>query len=163
MMGKTPWAALALAAMALCLTTAAPAQGKNLHQAMKEMAADIKAHHQAAGRSTTSPPTQPLGSSKTVNFTLPLKKGQGQDSVNEYCLGYTLKCVAAVKNPENTYSGKVSTSAGSQVAFTGKKNGQPLEMTLPTSFWGDTTFSLLLQALDEPFPGQAQVVLTCSY
>ncbi|MCF8064884.1 MAG: hypothetical protein K9K36_06560, partial [Desulfarculaceae bacterium] len=147
----------------LCLAAAMPAQAKGMHQAMKEMAADIKAKHQAAGRSETAPPSKPLGSSKTVHFTLPMKKGQGRNSVDQYCMGYTLKCVARVKNPDNTYSGKVSTSEGSNVDFKDKKNGEPLELTLGTSFFGDTTFSLFMWAQDDPFPELAQVVLTCSY
>ncbi|MBU4565764.1 MAG: hypothetical protein KMY53_17330 [Desulfarculus sp.] len=154
---------LILAILALGLAAAAPAQGKDLHQAMKEMAADIKAKHQAAGRDATKPPSQPLGSTKTVRFVLPMKAGQGSDSVNEYCMGYTLNCVARVKDPYNTYSGKVSTSEGGQVVFSGKKSGEPLEMTLPTSFFGDTTFSLFMRAQDAPFPEKAQVELTCSY
>ncbi|MBU1275437.1 MAG: hypothetical protein KJ720_08680 [Proteobacteria bacterium] len=161
MMGKTPWAALALAVLALGL--AAPAQGKDLHQAMKEMAADIKAQHQAAGRSNKTPPTQSLGSTKTVSFILPMKAGQGRDSVSQDCLGYTLRCTAVVRGPHNIYSGKVATSEGGKVEFTGKKDGQPLEMTLPTAFWGGTTFSLFMRAQREPFPERAEVALTCSY
>ena len=163
MMNKLPWKVLILAALTLGLAAVAPAQAKGMDQAMKEVAADIKTKHQAAGRSATTPPSKPLGSSKTVHFSLPMKGGKGHTSVGEYCMGYTLTCVATVKNPDNTYSGKVSTSEGSQVDFSGKKNGEPLEMTLQTSFLGDTTFSLFMWALDDPFPEEAFVELTCSY
>lgn len=163
MMSKLVYKIIVLSALLLCLAAAAPAQSKGMGQAMKEVAADIKTKHQAAGRSDKAPPSKPLGSSKTVNFSLPMDKGKGHTSVNEYCMGYTLKCVATVKNPDNTYSGKVSTSQGSQVDFSGKKNGQPLELTLQTSFFGDTTFSLFMWAQDAPFPEKAQVELTCSY
>ena len=162
-MQRTAVIVLVLAAITLALGPASTALAKDLKQAMKEMATDIKAKHQAAGRDATKPPSQALGSSKTVNFTLPMKAGQGQDSVNQYCLGYTLTCVATVKGPHNTYSGKVSTSEGTQVNFADQKNGQPLNMTLPTSFFGDTTFSLFMRALDEPLPEKAEVELTCSY
>lgn len=163
MPSKLIYKTLALAVVILTLAGAAPAQSKDMHQAMKEMAADIKAKHQAAGRDATKPPSQPLGTSKTVRFVLPMKAGQGSDSVNEYCMGYTLKCVARVKDPYNTYSGKVSTSEGGQVVFSGKKSGEPLEMTLPTSFWGDTTFNLFMRAQEAPYPEKAFVELTCSY
>ena len=161
--GKLWWKTWVLVFLILSLAAAAPAQSKGMHQAIKEMASDIKAKHQAAGRSLKEPPAEPLGSAKTVSFSLRMDRGQGRSSANEYCLGYTLTCVATVKGPRNTYSGVVSTSEGSQVDFKGKKNGEPLDMTLQTSFWGDTTFSLFMRAQDEPWPEKAEVELTCSY
>ncbi|MCB2193657.1 MAG: hypothetical protein KQI62_18930 [Deltaproteobacteria bacterium] len=162
-MSKPIYRILALSIFSLALVVAVPAQSKGMGQAMQQVASDIKAKHHAAGRSVKTPPSKPLGSSKTVHFSLPMQGGKGHTSVGEYCMGYTLKCVATVKDPDNTYSGKVSTSQGSLVDFKGMKNGAPLELTLQTSFWGETTFSLYMWAEDDPFPEAAQVEMTCSY
>jgi hypothetical protein len=152
----------ALLAGAAGLALAAPPAG-DLHHAAKALADDIKAQRHAQGLSDQARPTKKLGSSKTVRFKLPMKKGQGSDQTSVYCFGYTLDCTARVVGPNNTYSGKVTTSEGSQVNFAGKRAGQPLKLTLQTQFWGDTTFGVLMEANEKPWPSEAVVELVCSY
>lgn len=138
-------------------------QAKSLHEALRDIARDIKTKRHAQGLADSVQPRKALGSVKTVAFKLPLKNGQGQDSDREYCFGYTLKCRATVTEPVNTFSGTVSSSEGSQVKLQDLKTGQPLTMTMQTQFFGDTTFRVHLQAQDRPYPPEVKVELTCSY
>ncbi len=155
-----------LGCLALVLATAlsAPAaRADSLHRALKHIAGDIKDKRRAQGLADDVKPKKPLGSSKTVSFKLAMKDGVGQDSDSEYCFGYTLKCVAVVRKPINTFSGEVSSSGGGRVVFKDMKSGTPLHVTLQTDFLGDTTFKVHLRAQDEPYPHEIKVHLTCSY
>ena len=135
----------------------------DLHHATKAIADDIKSQRHAQGLDDQAKPNKTLGSQKTVRFRMPMKNGKGRDQADAYCFGYTLKCVARVKGPANTYSGQVSSSEGSQVRFKGKKAGDPLELTLDTAFLGDTTFAVVMEAGDTPWPEEAVVELVCKY
>ena len=151
--------------LAFALALAAPdlARAGSLHKALRHIAQDIKTKRHAKGLADDQKPKKPLGSSKTVTFTLALKHGEGRDSDSEYCFGYTLKCVAEIRKPMNTFSGRVSSSGGGEVKFKDMKSGTPLHVTLGTDFFGDTTFKVHLKAQDQPYPDKIKVHLKCSY
>ncbi|MCB2228587.1 MAG: hypothetical protein KQH53_18065 [Desulfarculaceae bacterium] len=158
---------LAILALALMAGGAARAAGNepvgHLHEATKALADDIHAQRQAQGIPDQAQSKQALGSQKKVRFRLPMNAGKGKDTASAYCFGYTLNCTARVVGPANQYSGKVTTSEGSKVEFKNQKAGDPLDMTLHTGYFGDTTFSVIMEAGSEPWPGEAVVELVCSY
>ncbi len=147
--------------LAIAAWAAEPA--KDLHHAAKALAQDIKAKRHAQGIPDQAKPQKALGSSKTVRFKLPMNQGKGSDEAKAYCFGYTLNCKATVVGPVNTYSGRVSTSEGSLVDFRKHQAGQPLDMTLQTSFFGDTSFGVVMEAGEQPWPSEAVVELVCTY
>jgi len=150
--------------LAIAVPAAGPAeQAGDMHHAAKALARDIKAKRHAQGMADGDKPTKALGSSKTVRFKLLMNQGKGSDEARAYCFGYILHCKATVIGPKNTYSGQVSTSEGSQVKFDKHRAGQPLDMTLHTSFFGDTAFGLVMEATERPWPVEAVVELVCSY
>lgn len=157
-------AALALgAALAASAGATASEPVGDLHHAAKSLAQDIHAQRRAQGIPDQAQGNKALGSQKTVRFRLPMKAGKGSDQASAYCFGYTLSCVARVVGPANHYSGKVTTSEGSAVEFKDQKAGAPLDLTLQTGYFGDTQFTVVMEAGKAPWPEEAVVELVCSY
>ncbi|MCF8034174.1 MAG: hypothetical protein K9K66_16010 [Desulfarculaceae bacterium] len=151
-------------ALAMAAPPAAPAdQVKDLHHAAKALAADIQAQRRAQGIPDQAVAKAPLGSSKTVRFKLPMKKGKGRETASAYCFGHTLDCVARIMDPDNRYSGQVSTSHGSKIKFSGQKAEQGLDLTLQTDFFGDTQFTVVMEAGEQPWPDHVLVEVMCRY